>query len=114
MDEMHEQGVKLAVLAFEFDWTRGGSELKNWILVSESYYADYDYLGSQPITDTRRIHAIDASGLKDELESVGLDRAKKCYWFESPGHQHPARREGRAYKQVFLLHNAVDARGGAR
>lgn len=111
MDEMRKQGIKLAVLTFDFDWIEGGRGLRNlkdWRLVSAKYFTSYDGLGTstaQPITDARQISAIGASGLGSRLEAVALARAKRGFWIEDPGHQHPPRQTGTGYKQVFLADN---------
>ncbi|MBZ5561610.1 MAG: ankyrin repeat domain-containing protein [Acidobacteriia bacterium] len=111
MDEMRDQGVKLAVLTFDFDWTRGGKGLENfnnWRLVSAKYFTSYDSLGArsaEPVADPDRLKAIRTSGLEARLEAVGLARAKRGIWVEDPGHQHPPREAGTGYKQVFLAEN---------
>ena len=108
MDEMHEQGVKLAALTYEFDWVKGGaglSNLKNWRLVSTAYFTDYDHLDSQRILDPGQLGDISASGLESRLEAVALEQAKQGIWVEDPGHQHPPRLTGTGYKAVFLADN---------
>jgi len=105
MDEMRNEGVKLAVFTFEFQWIRGGAGLKNlksWTLASAEYFNDYDYQTSQPITDTLSLASIEACGLQSRLEAVALARAKRGIWIEDPGHQHPPRKTGTGFKQVLL------------
>ncbi len=108
MDEMRNQGIKLADLTFEFDWVQGGKELTDWRLVSAKYFASYDSLSrpaAEPVTDPDRLNAIRASGLEARLEAVGLARAKRGIWVEDPAHQHPPRETGTGFQQVFLAEN---------
>jgi ankyrin repeat protein len=98
MDEMRTEGVKLAIFTLEFDWVEGGKELKDWTLVSEQYFKDYDHL--QPIMDPRGLEAIKTSGLPSKLEAEALARGRHGNWVD-----YPAAETGTGYKQVFLADN---------
>ena len=133
MDEMRSEGIKLAELTFEFDWTQGGKALKDWALASASYFPDYDYASARPIMDPRRLKAVSAGGLEGMLGAVALAQAKQGVWFEYPGDQHPPRETGTGYRRILLAdnewlpvqmfplvrpvrvgHNALDARCASR
>ncbi len=98
MDQMRKQRVKLAILTFEFNWTKKGRELKNWRLASEQYFGDYDRVDL--ITEPARLAQINTSNLGQELADVALPRAKTAHWFERP-RQH----RGLGYKQIWLADN---------
>lgn len=98
MDEMSDDGVKLAVFNFEFDWTERGKKLTNWRLVSEEYYADYDL--RRLISSAERLDKIRSTGLQKTLGNVALARAMKGNWVE-----YPADDRGTGYRQIFLADN---------
>jgi uncharacterized protein len=108
MDEMRNQGIRVAMLTIEFEWINGGEteeNLKNWTLASAMYFTDYNYPDSQPLADPNRLKIITASGLEGRLEAEALSRAKQENWFEAPGGQLPPRKEGTGYVRIFLADN---------
>ena len=61
MNQMRKDGVKLAIFTYEFAWTDTGRNLKNWTLVDEQYFRDYDH--SQPISEQTELDLIRRDGL---------------------------------------------------
>jgi hypothetical protein len=81
MDHMRKDGVKLAVLTFDFVWIREGEKLTGWTLAGTQYFGDYDE--AQPITDRQQLARIRRDGLQEELAAVALPRAKLGHWVDS-------------------------------
>jgi len=98
MDDMQKEDVKLAVFNFEFHWTDGGRELKDWTLVGERYYRDYDF--SQPKTEPRHRGDTKTDGLAQELKAAALTKAKAGHWFEWP-----EEKTGTGYDEIYLADN---------
>lgn len=80
-NEMRNEGVITVVFVVEFTWTDGGSDLSDWRLVSEKYFADR---GQQKIITGAQLQQIETSGLSSKLERVALTDAKSGNWFEYP------------------------------
>jgi hypothetical protein len=95
MDDMRTQGVRLAVLTFEFSWAERGTKLADWQLAEEDYFRDYDH--AEAIADPRELGSIEATGLDKELKDGGLAEAKRGFWFELPRED-----RGRGYRIVYL------------
>lgn len=108
MDEMRTNGVKLARVTFEFDWTEGGRQLTNWKCVSEEYFRDYNQ--RDRIVDEDELRRIKMTGLDATLENVALSRAKVRNWFEYP-HQ----KQGTGYVTIILadILRELDAHAGS-
>jgi hypothetical protein len=98
MDDMRKAGVKLATFTVEFTWAQNGRERRDWEVVSENYFHDYDQLDA--ITDPRQLSLIQASGLERQLKEAALARAKIANWIEYPAEEH-----GKGYRWVPLADN---------
>jgi hypothetical protein len=98
MDQMRKDGIKLAVLTFEFTWTNGGKELGNWTLVREQYFRDYDK--HEPVSDAQQLDLIRRNNLLQPLEAVALERARTGLWVDGPAEQ-----TGTGHWGAFLADN---------
>ena len=98
MDHMRKDAIKLAIFTFEFAWTDGGRKLKDWTLVREQYFRDYDK--SQPVSEQRQLDLIRSDGLQQELAAAALARAENANWVE-----YPSEDRGEGYRQVYLADN---------
>lgn len=97
MDQMKKDGIELALFTFEFAWTDGGRKLKDWTLVSDRYFRDYDE--SQPVLE-QQLKFIRDDGLQQELAAAALPLAKNANWIE-----YPSEESGQGYRLVYLADN---------
>jgi len=101
MDAMKRAGVKRTAIEVNFTWHRGLHDLK---VARVMFFTSYEGPDSQ-VTDPEKLNQFERDGLQATLEQVGLDRARHGWWFESPEHQHPAKRGRVAAGAVILLYD---------
>jgi hypothetical protein len=98
MDLAEHDGVKRVEVEVNFTWHRGLHDLQP---VRVMFFSSYDESAPQ-ITDPAALEKFDRDGLKSLVEQAALDRARQGTWFESPEHQHPAKR-GRVPASTGIL-----------
>ena len=90
MDQMRQLGVKRATVILRFDWKR---HPVNIVPVRILYFNKYDSDCAQ-ITDPERLHAIEASGLTDQLMHFAIGKTKKSNWWYREHRPHASKGTG--------------------
>jgi Ankyrin repeats (3 copies) len=101
MDLARRDGVRCVVAEANFTWHRGILDLQP---VRVMFFSSYDESVGQ-ITDDAALEKFDGDGLTSSVQQAALDRVRQGSWFESPEHQHPARRGRVPASTVVVLYD---------